>query len=124
MIPLSLSKVLKLMIVLTRHFLGISALLFPRLIVFIEIARVGRVSQFRYDGPLDLAVVEGIPVHRGEKGVGFDTVDAAGEAAEALSRVDSAEAGDEGAGVRVKVGGEFDFADADPAAWEEMSAVA
>lgn len=80
------------MIVLTRHFLGVHALLLRRVFVFVEIARVGRMTEFGDDGPFDLAVVERLPIDRSKERVGFNPVDPASEVAEALSWVDGAEA--------------------------------
>lgn len=109
-------KVFELMIVLTRHFFRVRTSFFLGLAVLIKVARIGRMFQFRYDGTLDFAVVEGIPVDGSEEGMRFNAVDAASEVSKALGGVDGAETGDERAGVRVEVGREFDLAYADPIA--------
>lgn len=109
-------KVFELMIVLARHLLRVRSPFFLGLTVLIEVARIGRVFQFGYDGTFDFAVVEGIPVDGGEEGMRFDAVDAASKVSKALGRIDGAKTRDKRAGVRVEVGREFDLAYADPIA--------
>lgn len=103
-------EIFELMIVPTRHLLCVRTALLLRLAVLIEITRVGRMSQFRYDGPFDFAVVERVPVDGGEERVRFNPVNATCEVSKALRRVDGAETGDEGASVGIEVGREFDLA--------------
>lgn len=104
------------MVVLARHLFRIDALLLWRLIIFIKVAGIGRMSEFWNDWTFDFAVVQGFPVNGAEERVRFDAVDAAGKVAEALCWVHGAESRDEGASVRVHVGRIFDFAYADSVA--------
>lgn len=80
-------KVSEFMVVLTRHLLRVHGPLLRRVVILVEVTRVGRMPEFGDDGPFDLAIVECLPVDRGEERVGFDTVNTASEVAEALGWV-------------------------------------